>query len=175
MSTEGREKEATRSGDHTEMPRGGRYPLNSKRLTAVHLRRLAGALGIPTSASSEDLRQLIAGKLEEMGREPMNVQVGLHKTDRGVHLTLRDAEGVIREVDPSPPEVGPERERAASNGEENEPSAEEQMESLHTALREAQEESESLRSQVNNLQNKLVKESSCEGVLEDELPPVSRV
>ena len=162
MSTEGRERETAKPDDRVEIPRGGHVPLNSKRLTAAYLRRLAGALEIPTSASSEELRQLIAGKLEEMEREPMNVQVGLRKTDRGVHLTLRDVDGIILEVDPSPPEAGTEREHATSEEEEEEsnPPTEEGVDSLREALRQAKEESEAYQSKVNQLQEELVKEKA---------------
>lgn len=45
--------------------RGNVLPLNSKRLTAALLRQLAAALDVLTSASVEDLRQLITGELEE--------------------------------------------------------------------------------------------------------------
>ena len=40
-------------------------PLNSKRLTAALLRQLAGGLELPVTASPDELRQLIEGKLEE--------------------------------------------------------------------------------------------------------------
>ena len=61
-------------------------PLNSRRLTITMLKQLAGALGLPRSASADELRQLISGQLEE----PMQVQVVLQKTETGVHITLRD-------------------------------------------------------------------------------------
>ena len=89
----------------------------------------------------------------------MNVQVGLHKTDQGVHLMLRDAEGVIREVDPSPSEAEPEKERAAT-GEDKESESSTKVESLHAALTQAEEAIGALQSQVNTLQKELVKESS---------------
>ena len=37
-----------------------RLPLNSKRLTANHLRRLAAGLEVPTGASADELRQMIS-------------------------------------------------------------------------------------------------------------------
>ena len=54
-----------------------RMPLNSRRLTAGHLRRLAAALDVPTGASTDELRQVIDGKLAEEGRETQNIQVVL--------------------------------------------------------------------------------------------------
>ena len=43
-------------------------PLNSRRLTAVLLRRIAHAMTLPTAVPAEQLRQLIDGKLITMGR-----------------------------------------------------------------------------------------------------------
>ena len=56
-------------------PRGRPLPLNSKRLTAAHVQQLARTLGLPTTASPDDIRQMIDGKLAEIGRETPNVQV----------------------------------------------------------------------------------------------------
>ena len=50
-------------------------PLNSRRLTATHLHRLAAELELPTEASADELRQMIDGKLTETGRDVMNVQL----------------------------------------------------------------------------------------------------
>ena len=46
---------------------------------------------VPTSTSTEDLRQLINGKLADEGREPINVQVVLQKCATGTTLILIDA------------------------------------------------------------------------------------
>ena len=58
-------------------------PLTSKRLTAVHLRRLAQVLEIPASAMIEDTRLMIDGKLTEIGKEPQNVQVIIADPEEG--------------------------------------------------------------------------------------------
>ena len=51
-------------------------PLNSKRLTAHHLRQISEALQLPTSGSADQVRQLIEGKLRsDLDRESSNVQV----------------------------------------------------------------------------------------------------
>ena len=51
-------------------------PLNSKRLTGNHLRSISDALGLPTTGSADQMRQLIKGKLHaDQGRETGNVQV----------------------------------------------------------------------------------------------------
>ena len=71
------------------------FPLNSRRLTAETLTRIAAALGLPTGASASETRQLIEGKLSE-AHEPRNVQV---EFGPGVaEIRLRDEEGVIVEV-----------------------------------------------------------------------------
>ena len=50
-------------------------PLNSRRLSAAHLKRLARALEVPTTATGDEVRQMIEGRLIAQGREPRNVQV----------------------------------------------------------------------------------------------------
>ena len=65
-----------------ERPRT-RLPLNSKRLTASQLKRLAAALEVPTTAAADEVRQMIEGKLAEGGREPPNVQVA--QDDAGIY------------------------------------------------------------------------------------------
>ena len=40
------------------IPRGQYLPLNSKRLTAAHLRQIASALDLPTTGAADQLRQV---------------------------------------------------------------------------------------------------------------------
>ena len=47
-----------------ELPQGARLPLNSKRLTAVHLRAIAKAMDLSTTGSTDQVRQMIEGKLQ---------------------------------------------------------------------------------------------------------------
>ena len=63
--------------DPTGGGRGSACPvtLNSRRLMTQRLRQLAGGLGVPSSASPEDLRAMIEGKLSEAGRDPLPTQV----------------------------------------------------------------------------------------------------
>ena len=61
---------ASLSDGVTEL-RGKVLPLNSKRLKTVQLQRLARALSIPTSASGDELHQLIDGKVEGMESQEM--------------------------------------------------------------------------------------------------------
>ena len=56
---------------------------------------------MPTSASTEDLRQLINGKLADEGREPMNIQVVLQKCATATTLILRDVGGAFLEANPA--------------------------------------------------------------------------
>ena len=75
------------------------FPLNSRRLTGLHLKTIAKALGLPTTGTSDETRVMIDGKLEEMGRDSRNVQVILKRDDRGKEtLSLKDVDGVLVNV-----------------------------------------------------------------------------
>ncbi len=63
-----------------DLPRGRQLPLNSRRLTASHMRQIAEALELPTKASPEELHQLIEGRLDDMGRQSRNVQAIVQET-----------------------------------------------------------------------------------------------
>jgi len=54
---------------------GAVYPLNSRRVIADQLYRLAGMLDLPTSSTVAAMQPPIEGKLIEMDQEPKNVQV----------------------------------------------------------------------------------------------------
>ncbi len=74
------------------------FPLNSRRLTAETLSRIAKALDLPTTASADETRQLIEGKLGEE-TEPRNVQVDMVEDAAGkVGIQLRSEEGVIVDI-----------------------------------------------------------------------------
>ena len=77
-------------------------PLNSRRLTAAYLQQLARALELPTAAGAEDIRQMINGMIEEMGHDPMNVQVAVEPGEDGQVLILRDLDGPFLQADPEP-------------------------------------------------------------------------
>ena len=51
-------------------PDGRSLPRNLRRLDAGHLQQLAAHLELPVNASMEETRQMIDGKLMEMGKEP---------------------------------------------------------------------------------------------------------
>ena len=80
-----------------ELPRGKLLPLNSRRLTTVQLKKIAEGLRLPTAGSTDEIRQLIEGKLEE----EHNVQAAVDEaTTVNVTLSLVDDEGVFLEVEP---------------------------------------------------------------------------
>ena len=92
------------SESRDEPPRGSRtFPPSSRRLTSPLLRCLAAHLELPTSASAEDLRQMVDGKLVAMEREPREVQVVLatSSAEPGAtadSLLLQDGESVFLTV-----------------------------------------------------------------------------
>ena len=49
--------------DEFGLPEGSTYCLNSKKLKTKQLRRIAKALDLPSTASAEDTRRIIEGKL----------------------------------------------------------------------------------------------------------------
>ena len=70
------------------------YPLNSRRISATYLHRIAKELGLPTTAGLEELRVMIDEKLRQENHEPRNVQVGVGQAESGALLWLRD-EGAV--------------------------------------------------------------------------------
>ena len=80
-------------------------PLNSKRLTANNVKRIARALDVPSEATLDEVRLLIEGKVQELGHEPRNTQVMVEETERGTKLTLLDHGGVFVTVEPQEPPV----------------------------------------------------------------------
>ena len=70
-------------------------PLNSTQLTVRVLRQLARELGLPENASAGDMRPLIEGALNDLDRDPWNVQVLLLEAEAGIMVSLRDEHGVF--------------------------------------------------------------------------------
>ena len=75
------------------------FPLNSRRLTADNIIRIAKGLELPTTASQADTRQMIEGKLVE-SHQTKNVLVDVIGPNRRATIRLRDEQGVILEVPP---------------------------------------------------------------------------
>ena len=92
-------------------------PLNSRRLTAGHLKRLARALDVPTMAAGAEIRQMVEGKLVDAGREPRNVQVVLGGGTPRAAFVLQDEDGefltVEEEAVEEPPDPGHQDDREA--------------------------------------------------------------
>ena len=65
----------------------------------ANLKALAGALGVPTTASANDIRLMIGDKVEEMGKDQQNVEVVLDDpvpdANQYSRLSLHDEEGVF--------------------------------------------------------------------------------
>ena len=81
------------------------YPVSSSDLTPVDLPLLtygtfAGAMGLPTTGSADEVRTLIEGKLGDE-RKVRDVQVIVEEAPfLTVKLSLADGEGVFLEADP---------------------------------------------------------------------------
>ena len=66
-------------------------PLNSRRLTNTHLRRITHAMELPVSIPRDQLRQMVDGKLIAMEKEPKIVQVLIAEEGSGKEsLALQD-------------------------------------------------------------------------------------
>ena len=83
--------------------RGKVWLLNSCRITADVVRRIAGTLGFPdTGATREEMLLIVEGKLRDNGREPRNIQVFILEHDRSKSPTieLRDEDSVFERIKP---------------------------------------------------------------------------
>ena len=126
-------------GGEVRIARGTVMPMNSKCLMKTYLSRIAEKLKLPTKASAEETRQIIEGKLLEMGREPRNVQIELELREKEF-IFLRDVDRVFLEVEPHVQE--PMKSGSGSESGEGEPETvaetAAEVETLRTALAEAQ-------------------------------------
>lgn len=82
-------------------------PLNSHLLTASLVSRIVKGLGLPYLAPLDDVRQMVEGKLMELGEEPRNILVTLIESGEGVVIELRNEDGMFQTIEP---ELEPERE-----------------------------------------------------------------
>ena len=137
-------------------PRGRSLPLNSKRLTVAHVQQLARTLALPTTASSDDIRQMTDGKLTEMGREPPIVQVIVQREVEGgrAYLYLQDASGVFLESEPDPEPSAHRTEKEVETGEEEA----DEVETLKQALDKAIKQNAALDREVSSLRKGLQKQ-----------------
>ena len=152
MSQDGSESGSGEERGRREHAPSMRMPLNSKRLKAGHLRRLAAALGVPTAASADELRQMIDGKLTEEGKEARNVQVVLGGADPTSEFALEDEEGRFLSVPATEEENHSESPNLSGDGEE--------QEALKRELDTLTEEIQSLKAEVSGLKDKLHEEKA---------------
>ena len=104
---------------------------------------------VPASASTDDTRQMLEGKLLELGREPLNVQVVV--SEEG-NIVLRDDEGVFHEVQDTD-KSREEREERHSTSEGEQDALEEE-----DSTTDLKEENEALKLQVEKLMDLLIGE-----------------
>ena len=106
MSKESHEASGEGARDHAEVSHGMRaagrpLPLNSKRLTSVYVQTIARAMDLPTKGSVAETRQMIEGRLSDVGREPTNVQVMISDDHDGAEfVSLVDASGTFLGPEP---------------------------------------------------------------------------
>ena len=147
-------EEGSRAGDGVLVdttPRGKLLPLNSRRLTSAHLKQIAESLELPTTGSTDEVRQLIKGKLQE-SRDVRNIQVVMDETPTiSLKLSLMDEEGVFLESTPS---VKP---------------AKEMREDLMLRLTEAEQKNDELETELAETKEQLAKEQEETARLTEEL------
>ena len=77
-----------------------RYPLNSRRLTTWYLCALAGALGLPTAGSQDQLRQWVEG-IVQRDHDYQSVMVVVRESLKTEHVVvLEDSEGEFLQSEP---------------------------------------------------------------------------
>uniref|UniRef100_A0A1X7SN98 Uncharacterized protein n=1 Tax=Amphimedon queenslandica TaxID=400682 RepID=A0A1X7SN98_AMPQE len=133
-------------------------PLNSKRLTGILLRQLARGLEIEgtTGTSVSELRQLVEGKIGDLGHEPRHTQVLLAEVENGVQICLRDAEGIFLTVDPLLEMTEPRRDTVPEEIDARDDPTE--VAELKEALLAAEEARAALEVELNQLKQQLVQE-----------------
>ena len=94
------------------------------------------------TASLDDIRQLVEGKLVEIDRDPRNVQVALCDLPEGVKIQLWDAGGAFLELEPS----SPQEEESDQSTEEGEPGDE--LDAAKRRIAKMEEELEDLKKQM---------------------------
>ena len=88
------QQRATRKG---EMSYEGRIlSFNSRRLTATYLKAIARKMGLPMSATTDEIRVLIEGRLTEDRREARDVQVIVQEQPEGMGEDSAYSKGTVR-------------------------------------------------------------------------------
>ena len=112
------------------------------------LRQLAEGLGVPTTASQEDLRSMIEGRLMEADRDPLRTQVVLREVGQGTHISLQDESGVFQEIELLDPGETLHPSLSESEEEESEP---EIVASLRAEIAQLKAELEKQKVKTRNL------------------------
>ena len=149
------------------LPHNQTLLLNSKRLTGPMVQQIAKSMGLPTSASLEDTRQMLEGKIGEMERELCNVQVVLQDVEEGVHITLRDADGFFLEIEPEKVDEEPMDPGNEMSQDEDGECEGGKTKALHQALAEANQHIEELNAEVRSLREGVERKQelgSCGGL-----------
>ena len=123
-----------------------RLPLNSRRLTAAQIKRLGRALDLPTSASVEEVRQMIDGKLETLERHPNDVQVVIESSGT---MALHDEGGEFLQI-PVEDVTDEHGETSPSDRDVSSPSAS-AVDTLRASLQQANEEITALKAEISTL------------------------
>ena len=88
-------------GGEVRLTRGTVMSMNPKCLTEAYLSRIAEKLELPMKGSTKETRQIIEGKLTDMGKEPHNVQIEVEMREKDAEfIVLRDFDGVFLEIEP---------------------------------------------------------------------------
>ena len=130
------------SDESLELRRTVRLPLNSRRLTASQLKRVGAALELPTAASTDEVRQIIEGKLSRDSHEPSSVQVVFEPSGA---LALHDENGEFVRKDP---EIQEDTEAHVETGESQ--AGSEEVDKLRDALQKANDQITELQLEVEN-------------------------
>ena len=130
-----------------------------------------------SSASGDELRLVIEGKLRDSRHDPQNVQVVLKEADTGFNIDLQDAEGVFLRVEPIAvdlSEPGGSSDGCTDGDDDNDDAKD--VDELRDALLEAKEQQATKDLEIAKLREQLEKEKNeVQKCVESQLCAVSRV
>ena len=153
----------------TSDTRSRTLPLNSRRLTSSIVTRIEKALELPSTGTLEDTKQIVEGKLTEMGLEPKHMLIVVHVTEGGgaPKIELKNAEGVFQTIEVEVSAEGDEEElerdwesaseeNVSQNGSEMDES--QVLDKLKQEFESAHEENAGLKIDVGQLNEKVKRE-----------------
>ena len=154
--------------DLDDIPDGPTFPLNSKRLNATRIRRIAESLDVLIGAAADEVRQMLGEKLRGMGHDPTNVQVVIEGDD---NLYVVDNTGIILHIKSHDEGHVGRHEEGHMGGHVTE---ERSDESLRSALREARAERETLTNKCSETRQQLEEANSLIAQLREEAASLAR-